>query len=54
MPEITEELRFRGYVVPGWGYGPEGFIAPEGWVMPPQRTAEEEERAKEVLKLREG
>jgi hypothetical protein len=54
IPEMNEDRRFKGYVVPGWGYSPEGFIAPEGWVMPPQRTAEEEERAKEVLKLREG
>jgi hypothetical protein len=49
FPEMTEELRFRGYVVPGWKYDSSGFIAPEDWVLPPDRKTEQQSKYNEFL-----
>ena len=49
FPEITETIRFKGYVVPGWKYDTSGFIAPEDWVLPTNTAAEQEAKYTEFL-----
>ncbi len=49
FPEITDELRTRMAVGPGWQYDSSGFITPPGWTLPPLPTKEKEEKLKEFL-----
>jgi len=49
FPEITDELRTRMAVVPGWKYDSTGFIIPPGWTLPTSPTKETEEKIKRFL-----
>lgn len=49
FPEITDNLRTRMAVVPGWKYDDTGFIAPPGWTLPPPPTEEAKEQVKRFL-----
>jgi hypothetical protein len=49
LPEITDELRTRMAVGPGWQYNSTGFITPPGWTLPPLPTKEDEEKLRERL-----
>jgi hypothetical protein len=48
--ELTDELRTKMAVVPGWAYDDTGFITPEGWELRPLPT---EEQIRVLQNLRE-
>lgn len=54
LPELTDELRIKMSVVPGWAYDQSGFIPPPGWVLPPPRTPEEIEAARQAMQELRG
>jgi hypothetical protein len=51
--ELTDELRTKMAVVPGWTYDESGFIPPEGWELLPLPT-EEQVRALQNLREQSG
>lgn len=54
IPELTVEMRIKMAVVPGWSYNQDGFIAPLGWVLPPERTPEQIEAARQAMRELRG
>jgi hypothetical protein len=51
--ELTDEIRTKMAVVPGWTYDSTGFITPEGWALLPLPT-EEQVRALQNLREQSG
>ena len=46
---MTDEIRTKMAVTPGWRYYGGEFIAPEGWTLPPLPTKEHQDALKKLL-----
>lgn len=54
FPELTDEVRTKMAVTPGWAYDESGFILPAGWILPPAKTdAQIKDSRKALQDLRE-
>jgi hypothetical protein len=49
FPELTDEIRTKMAVTPGWTYDESGFITPDNWILPPARTASQIEAARKMF-----